>query len=127
MERPQVENYWITNLKEQLLLKLLQTHLFEIAVSHKLTSFSHAITGNRNYKRNNSQKHKMQNHHAPLQFLKLCFHHWSSFIAQKMKFSIKDFFSKCEQIRRKLWVWSHLLKKSLLENLIFCAVFLKYL
>ena len=32
-----------------------------------------------------------------------------------MKFSIKDFFSKCDQIRRKL-------KKSLLENVIFCAV-----
>ena len=32
---------------------------------------------------------------------------------QKMKFSIKDFFSKCNQIRRKLWIWLHLLKKSL--------------
>ena len=42
--------------------------------------------------------------------------------AQKMKFSIKDFFSKCEQIRRKLRIWSHLLKKSLMENFIFCAV-----
>ena len=38
--------------------------------------------------------------------------------AQKMKFSIKDFFSKCDQIRS----CSHLLKKSLLENFIFCAV-----
>ena len=27
--------------------------------------------------------------------------------AQKMKFSIKDLFSKCDQIRRKLWIWSH--------------------
>ena len=42
--------------------------------------------------------------------------------AQKMRFSIKDFFSKCEEIRRKLRIWSHLLKKSLIENLIFCAV-----
>ena len=42
--------------------------------------------------------------------------------AQKMKFSIKDFFSKCDQIRRKLRVWSHLLKKFLMENFIFCAV-----
>ena len=41
---------------------------------------------------------------------------------QKMKFSIKYFFSKCDQIRRKLWIWSHLLKKSLIENFIFCAV-----
>ena len=36
-----------------------------------------------------------------------------------MKFSIKDFFSKCDQIRRKLWIWSHSLKKSLMENFIF--------
>ena len=39
-----------------------------------------------------------------------------------MKFSIKDFFSKCDQIRRKLQIWSHLLKKFLMENFIFCAV-----
>ena len=43
-------------------------------------------------------------------------------IAQKMKFSIRDFFSKCDQIRRKLRIWSHLLKKCLMENFIFCAV-----
>ena len=39
-----------------------------------------------------------------------------------MKFSIKDFFSKCDQIRRKLRIWSHLLMKSLMENFIFCPV-----
>ena len=39
-----------------------------------------------------------------------------------MKFSITDFFSKCGQVRRKLRIWSHLLKKSLMENFIFCAV-----
>ena len=33
-----------------------------------------------------------------------------------------DFFSKCDQIRRNLQIWSHLLKKSLMENFIFCAV-----
>ena len=42
--------------------------------------------------------------------------------AQKMKFSIKDFFSKCDQIRSLLRIWSHLLKKSFVENFIFCAV-----
>ena len=42
--------------------------------------------------------------------------------AQKMKLSIKDFFSKCDQIRRKLGIWSHLLKKFLTENFIFGAV-----
>ena len=36
--------------------------------------------------------------------------------AQKMKFSIKDFFSKCEQTRRILRIWSHFLKKSLMGN-----------
>ena len=34
----------------------------------------------------------------------------------------KDFFSKCDQIRKKLRIWSHLLKKSLMENFIFCAM-----
>ena len=39
--------------------------------------------------------------------------------AQKMKFSIKDFFSKCDQILSFLRMWSHLLKKSLMETSIF--------
>ena len=39
-----------------------------------------------------------------------------------IKFFIKDFFSKCDQIRSFLRIWSHLLKKSLAENFIFCAV-----
>ena len=42
--------------------------------------------------------------------------------AQKEKFSSKDFFSKCDQIRSFLRIWSHLLKKSFMENFIFCAV-----
>ena len=48
------------------------------------------------------------------------------YTSQKMKFSKKDFFSKCDQIRRKLRIWSHLLKKSLMVNLIF-SVMLKQL
>ena len=36
-----------------------------------------------------------------------------------MKFSIKDFFSKCDQIRSFMRILSHLLKKSLMENFIF--------
>ena len=40
----------------------------------------------------------------------------------KNEVSIKDFFSKCDQIRRKLQIWSHLLKKSLMKNFIFCEV-----
>ena len=42
--------------------------------------------------------------------------------AQKMKLSIKDFFNKCDKIRRKLRISSHLLKKSLMENFISCTV-----
>ena len=42
--------------------------------------------------------------------------------AQKINFRIKDFFSKCDQIRSFLQIWSHLLKKSLMENFIFCAM-----
>ena len=39
-----------------------------------------------------------------------------------MKFSIKDFFSICDQIRSFLRVWSHLPKKPLMENFIISAV-----
>ena len=39
-----------------------------------------------------------------------------------MKFSIKDFFSKCDQIHRKLRICSHILKESLMKVFIFCAV-----
>ena len=41
---------------------------------------------------------------------------------QKMKFSIKYFFYKYDQIHSFLRIWSHLLKKSLMENFIFRAV-----
>ena len=41
--------------------------------------------------------------------------------AQNLEFSIKNFISKCDQICRKLRVWSHLLKKSLMENFTFRA------
>ena len=49
---------------------------------------------------------------------------WRGFYtAQKMKFSIKDFFSKCDRNRRKLRNWSHLLKKSFMENIVFVQCF----
>ena len=48
--------------------------------------------------------------------LHLLFYH----TAQKMNFLIKGFFSQCDQIHSFLWIWSQLLKKSLLmENFIF--------
>ena len=46
---------------------------------------------------------------------------------QKMKYSFKDFFSKCDQIRSFLRIWSHLLRKSLTENFIFSAVIVVHL
>ena len=46
---------------------------------------------------------------------------FESITAQKMKFSVKDFFSKYGQIRRKLKKLN-LLKKFLIENFIFCGV-----
>ena len=54
----------------------------------------------------------------PLQF----YEEWQRCTSQKIKFSIKHFFSKCDQIRRKQRIWSHLLNKSLMTNFIFCAV-----
>ena len=40
----------------------------------------------------------------------------------KVEVSHQGFFSKCDQIRKKLRIWSYLLKKSLMENFIFYAV-----
>ena len=68
-------------------------------------------------------------------YLKLYFWWWESlrtkshktYTAQKMKFSITDFFSKCVQIRNFLRIWSHLLKKSVMENFIFSGVMFKIL
>ena len=42
--------------------------------------------------------------------------------AQKIKFSVNNYFIKYDQIRRKLQIWSHLLKQSLMENFAFYAV-----
>ena len=48
----------------------------------------------------------------------------SAFItAQKIKFSIKDFLGKCDQIGKKLQIWPHLRKQSLTENFIFSPDF----
>ena len=46
----------------------------------------------------------------------------TSYTAQKLRFYIKDFFSKCDQIRSFRRIWSYLLKRSLMKNLIFCVV-----
>ena len=46
------------------------------------------------------------------------------YTVQEMTFSIKDFFGKCDQICSFQPIWSHLLKKSFMENFI-CAVRLR--
>ena len=55
-------------------------------------------------------------------FYRCFFKDVSLYTAQKMKFSIQDFFSKYDQISKKLRIWSHLLTKSLMKNFIFCTV-----
>ena len=45
------------------------------------------------------------------------------YITKKMKFSFKDFI-RCDQIRTKLWIWSHLLKKSLWKTSFFVQCYL---
>ena len=47
---------------------------------------------------------------------------FSAHTTQKMKFFVKDYIRKLEQIRIFLRIYSHLANKSALENLIFCAV-----
>ena len=46
------------------------------------------------------------------------------FTSQKIKFSIQDFFSKCDKIRNPLWIWSNLLNKSLMEKFTVCSLIL---
>ena len=50
----------------------------------------------------------------------------SVYTGQKMKFSINDFFSKCDQIQRKLQICSHLPNKSLIENFIFLCIVIRF-
>ena len=48
--------------------------------------------------------------------------HEDNVLDNVLKFSRRDFFSKYDQIWSQLRTWSHLLKTSLMENFIFCAV-----
>ena len=68
-----------------------------------------------NYARANERKH------TKLEKSRLGMPISSKWTAQKMKFSIKDFFSKCDQIRSFQRIWCHLLMKYLLENSILCC------
>ena len=44
----------------------------------------------------------------------------------RWKWSFPLRISSVKQICKKLWIWSHILKKSLMENFIFCAVSVLY-
>ena len=55
-------------------------------------------------------------------FKTICIFNLQSGRFSRNKFSIKNFFRKCDPIRNFLWIWPHLLKKSLMENFIFCAI-----
>ena len=46
--------------------------------------------------------------------------------AQEINVSIKGFFSKYDQIRSFVGIWSYLLKKALMKNFIICAVHLEH-
>ena len=61
-------------------------------------------------------------HKLKIKCIKKLKHFLIQTLHEKKKFSIKDFFSKCDQICSFLRIWSHLLEKSLMENFIFCAV-----
>ena len=52
---------------------------------------------------------------------------WEFDTLQKMKFSVKGFFSKCDQIRSFLWILSQILKKSYMKTLFFvqCYILVK--
>ena len=52
--------------------------------------------------------------------------HFQIITAQKVKLSIKECFSKCDQIRSFLRIWSHLLKKYLIEEFTFCALCFRF-
>ena len=54
----------------------------------------------------------------------LALHSFASITAHEMKFSMKDLFRKCDQIRRKLRIWSYLLRKSLTEIFFFLQLIL---
>ena len=67
------------------------------------------------------QRKPIKTENANLGFHGVCFRIFSKVKQSTMhkKLSIKDVFSKYSQSSRKLQIWSHLLKKSLMENLIF--------
>ena len=60
---------------------------------------------------------------CPCKISQTCIYHCTKTeVFRKGYLSVKDIFSKCDQMNSFLRIWSHLLKKSLMENFIFCAI-----
>ena len=53
---------------------------------------------------------------------KTSIYYFNHSLHKKWSFSSRIFFHKCDQISSFLRIWSHLLKKSLMKNFIFCTV-----
>ena len=68
-----------------------------------------------------TMKNLLKNMFLPGQNIAFEFTKNTGLTTKKMKCSIKDFFSKPDQIRSFLQIWSHLLKKSFMEYFISCA------
>ena len=48
--------------------------------------------------------------------------YWKKRHCTKIEIFHYGFFSQCDQVRRSLRIWLHLLNKYLMENFIFCSV-----
>ena len=57
-----------------------------------------------------------------LSLLALQWPNLNKYTAQIINFSLRNFFSKCQQICRNLSLWSDIQKKSLTENFSFCSL-----
>ena len=70
----------------------------------------------------------VQSFNIVLMFFSATWNKYQSITAQKIKLCIKNFFSKCDQIRGRLRIWSDLLKKYSIGNFIFlCSAWSKSL
>ena len=110
---------WVMNnamfrlLLRQLLLRLRQQLYWAVRVNSnflkKLLPISISI---RNWVKKNAPWSINIDYKLPYPQLLDCLYNHRT----KIKFSIKDFFSKCDQLRSFLRIWSHLLKKPFMET-----------
>ena len=147
----ETRNYLLEEIKHNDLMseKYKKTCTYLNYVEHFLNLAS-TVTGSNEIRAHNQLVHKqILNHLAKLPFngwavlwdfictlhLSICYYHVTYCFrvnlntlysclntAYKLKFFIKDFSSKCDHIRNFLWIFSHLLKKPLMKNVILYAV-----